>query len=374
MTVKEKISKLETWYVKIQTPNPVTLGGILVTSRDFVFLRVTSEDGFQGVAYSLTRGAPLDSIIQDLISPRVIGLDSSDTSGIIGQLENHFPMLGLVGLLRRAQSLLDIALWDLNGKRLGTPVYKLLGKETRKPKIILVAPFRSKDLSIDEYASRVANLESPDVSMIKLYPEESIEDCAKLTKQVRRAIGEETEIILDFAWRWRNPLDVLDAIDQLSQTPLAWIEDPLPLSNYSGLAAVKEKSPMPIAAGDEASTPADIWKVIESKAVDVLRLDPTCAGGLTAVRDLAFAAEASGVPMSTHIYPEINRHVAIALPSLGLVETFESMNPFWGLEAYIETPKVSEFTLLPEAPGLGLEIRWDHLTAHSSRYLTSSTN
>lgn len=374
MPEEDKICKIETWYAKVQTPNPVTLGGILVTSRDFVFLRVTSEDGFQGVAYSLTRGAPLDSIIQDLISPRVIGLSSSDISGIAARLETHFPMLGLVGLLRRAQSLLDIALWDLIGKRLDTPVYKLLGKGIQRPKILLVAPFRSKDMTITEYASRVAILESPEVSIIKLYPEESIKDCASLTHQLRSTLGEGTGMVLDFAWRWRDPRDVIDAIGVLSETPLTWLEDPLPLSNNSGLAAVKDESPIPIAAGDEASTPEDIWRVIDRKAVDILRLDATCAGGLTGVRDLAVAAEANGIPVSTHIYPEIHRHVSIALPTLGLVETFTSANPFWGLEAFIPTPNISEFTMLPQAPGLGLEIRWDHLMAQSSRYLICSTD
>jgi L-alanine-DL-glutamate epimerase-like enolase superfamily enzyme len=373
MLGEDKICKIETWYVKVQTPRPITLGGILVSSRDFVFLRVTTNDGLQGVAYSLTRGAPLDVIFQDLLGPRVIGTSSSDISEIGEHLDMYFPMLGMVGLLRRAQSLLDIALWDLLGRRRNVPVYKLLGNEVQRPKILLVVPFRTPDLAIEKYASQVAELATLDVAALKLYPENSLLDCAKLTRKVRSSLPATTDIVLDVAWRWRTAKDVIETVRVLSDTPLAWLEDPVPLNLTSELVELRKTSPIPIGAGDEVSNPDDIWRAIQNKAVDVLRLDATCAGGLTGVRELALAAAANDIPVSTHIYPEIHRHIAIALPGLGLVETFTSQNPFWGLETLIQTPSMKEFTLLPEAPGLGIEIRWDQLTAQSTRYLTCST-
>lgn len=371
MTSRDAIETIESCHVRVDTPRPMSLGGIEVKSRDFVFVKVTTEDGLEGFSYALSRGAPIDVVLSELLYPRIIGRSSSDIDSFREQLDRALPMLGMVGLVNRAYSLLDIALWDLAGKRERKSVYELLGPGRRDLTVLLVAPLREPEMAYAEYADSVATLVVSGVSHLKLYPESDVASTVALVSSVREVLPPHIQLVLDAAWRWRSADDVVEASRAFEPLGLAWLEDPLPLGETTQLALARERGCVAIGAGDEASVPHDVRRAIDERAVDILRLDATSIGGLTAIRALTLAAESGGIPVSTHVYPEIHRHVALSLPGLPLVETFGPMNPYWGLEQLMDCPSPSELTSLPRAPGLGMNIDWTHIQTRSFRRLSS---
>ena len=154
------IQQLETWYCRIPLETPIVLGDMVIAHRDFVIVRLRSAGGAEGVAYSLTRGAPLDLVLSELIGPRLMGRDALDTARRHEELTRGAVMLGAVGLVGRAISLVDIALWDLKGRLAGLPVWRLLGGYRQSAPVLLVAPYAGADETDDAYAERLAPLAS----------------------------------------------------------------------------------------------------------------------------------------------------------------------------------------------------------------------
>jgi mandelate racemase len=118
---------------------------------------------------------------------------------------------------------------------------------------------------------------------------------------------------------------------------------------------------------------------VDSGAVDVLRADATCVGGITGLLAVREHARARGIPVSTHIYPELHRHVVLADPGGGLLEAFRADSPFDTPQAFSTPPALEldpssgvRVVRAPPEPGLGLRIDWEQVERHSTRRRTAS--
>ena len=127
------IACVETWAISFDLPRPIRVGGFVVSRRDYTVVRVTTVDGAFGVAYALTRGAPVDLLVADLLAPVALGHEASDIPGIMDRCSRAIVALGREGLLQRALALLDIALLDL-GTRAGRSTLPALGGCRENPR------------------------------------------------------------------------------------------------------------------------------------------------------------------------------------------------------------------------------------------------
>jgi D-arabinonate dehydratase len=141
---------------------------------------------------------------------------------------------------------------------------------------------------------------------------------------------------------------------------VVWLEDPMPwYDERHTLARLKAESDIPIAAGETEYSPFGLRTMLVEGLVDYLIIDATWAGGLTTWRKAAVMAELYQVPLAAHHDPQIHVHAVAASPTGFILESFAdpTRDPLW-FELFRERPAIVDgFMALPEAPGLGLELR-----------------
>jgi L-alanine-DL-glutamate epimerase-like enolase superfamily enzyme len=356
------IDAVETWYLSVPLETPIVLGSLTIATRDFVIVRVRTVDGLEGVAYSLTRGAPLDLVINDVLAPKLLGRDALDTALRHDELTRSVVSLGAVGLVGRGISLIDICLWDLKGRLAALPVWKLLGGDRSSSPVIVVAPYADPDEPDDAYAERIAARLGGRYGAIKLYPLADPAAMARRLAAVRRTLGADVELMVDMAWSWRSVSEAVDAVRSWEDYGLSWVEDPFPSADWQSIKGLSDAVETRIAAGDEVSVEAHVEALIANRAVDVLRMDATSIGGFSRFAALREQAERAGLQVSPHAYSEIHRHCVFAWPNVGPVEIFLPQSPTWGtarfLEDEMDVTAGSMEIAAPAEPGLGLHVDW----------------
>ena len=123
---------------------PIMLGSMRIAAREFLCVRVTTEAGIEGYAFALSRGLPSDAFIAEVLAPALVGRDSD----LIGQRVAEcgaIPAPSHAGMVKRAVSLIEIALWDVKGKRLKAPLWRLLGGARAEVPVLLVGGYLTAD-------------------------------------------------------------------------------------------------------------------------------------------------------------------------------------------------------------------------------------
>lgn len=365
------ITRVEAWACRVPLQAPVVLGSVTVTERDFVIARVTTASGLCGAAFALTRGAPVDLIIGDLLGPLMLGCNAADIPARLEDMRRSMVMLGPHGVVGRGISILDICLWDIAGRRAGKPLWKLINGSERRVPVMLVAPYSADNESDKVYASRLVALANSGHRILKLYP---LNDPVGMTRRlaaVRSELGNDVHVVVDMAWTWRRAVDAIPAVRTWKEFDLLWIEDPIPSSEAAELKTLKEAVEIPIAAGDEESVLAHVRDIIAQRAVNVLRLDSTTIGGLSSFMEVAKHASAAGLQVSPHVYPEIHHHTVLAFSGIAPVETYPLQSETWGAHRFLMnegiSPDADGLVDPPQAPGIGIEFDWEAVAALALR-------
>lgn len=356
------IERLETWYLRIPLATPIALGSLRIAHRDFVIVRVRTKGGATGVAYSLTRGSPLDLVLTDVVAPLVLDKDALAIPARMDDMVRGVTTLGPVGLVGRAISLLEICLWDIKGHVAGLPVHRLLGGAREAAPVLAVAPYAAPEEDDEAYAERLIPIAERGYQTLKLYP---LADPGRMTRRlaaIRRALGDEIGLVVDMAWSWRSAAEAISAVRQWEDFGLTWVEDPFPSWEPVAMRQLTDATRTPIAAGDEVSVPAVMETLIADRAVDVVRLDATSIGGIGRFGELSAMARRAGFQVSHHAYAEIQQHCAFAWPEVTPIEIFLPGSQTWGTSSFmhedLDLPAGASMLPAPTQPGLGLAIDW----------------
>jgi L-alanine-DL-glutamate epimerase-like enolase superfamily enzyme len=183
----------------------------------------------------------------------------------------------------------------------------------------------------------------------------------------REAIGAEVELAADVNGVWTEAKHALRAARLWEPHRLRWIEDPFPIDHAAQRREFARRSPVAVAIGDEQGSPGYFHELIATRALDVLRLDTPVVGGITPALRILALADAAGLPVSPHLYPEINVHLAAAFRNVLAVETFGTRSDLYQMDRFLEPALElrSGRVTAPETPGLGFELDWDGLTKHA---------
>ncbi len=339
---------------------PLLLAGRPVLSREYVVFQVTLEDGSTGTAYVLTRGQSIASSAQSL-GQSVIGRRLGDLFTLRSGGRDALPQ-------RRAAALLDTCAWDLRGRLLRMPVWQLIGGPRPTQQALLVAGYRRRDETDTAMAQRLVGWRDRGYRLIKIAASTRAEETEGLLNAIRMlAPTDELELVLDLGFAGASVDALKEAAERWAPYGVRWIEDPFATSDADDIAALREVSPIAVAAGDEASSD-ELDALLGRRAVDVLRADSTTVGGPSGLLDLT-AAE---IPLSLHIYPEIHRHLAFAAGRDCPVETFPPLDDYDFVDRFITANDDMSVTdgsfITPAAPGFGVEY---HASAVSDRIVSS---
>jgi L-alanine-DL-glutamate epimerase-like enolase superfamily enzyme len=322
-----------------------------------VVLRLRTDDGIEGVSYVSRLGGgtiqPLALLIEAAVE-QVVGADVFKGEAIYERLFRAGVGGPRSGLEARAASAVDAAVWDIKGKALGQPVYRLLGGF--RDRVPVSANWRVQaGPPADELAASARGLIERGFRALK-FQVGFLEREAALghVRLMREIVGSDVKLIVDANQRWtvKQAIAMGQALAELDPY---WIEDPVAATDLEGLRQVREALGVSICAGEVFQHMAQFRRLFEVGGADVCMIDLDL--GLTGFVKVAHLAEAHGLPVVNHLASEILAHGVAAVPNGYIVGFYPWAQPLFVRKAQIEH---GELVML-DAPGLGLELDEDAL-------------
>ena len=300
--------------------------------REWLFVRVSTDEGLYGWGEGSTsdRGPAVAAVIQQF-TPRLLGRDSSAIELIWRDLYTGWRGGPIVN---SAISAIDGALWDLQGKRYGVPVWKLLGGPVRR-KVRVYAGGVSRWMdSVADHVEGAIRAQNQGYRGVKVTPFGSpgqrtdvaaIRFAAELIEGIRKATGPDFEIHIECAERL-TPRLAIEASQALAPSRPVWLEEPIPAENVKAMCALAPRMATPIACGEKLFSRHDYRELLEGQGAAFIQPDLTHAGGITEVRKIAAAAETYHVQVAPHnsggpISAAMAMQIAAVTPNFQVLET-----------------------------------------------------
>ncbi len=349
----------------------VRLGLGANTKRDCVVVRVTADDGTVGwgEAHHGQNPTAMAEVVEKGLGSLIIGADPFDSEGIFAKLfRQQVVTHGLGAGSVIALSGIDIALWDLKGKLMGQPVYRLLGGARKKIRAYaggLSLGFKPPEVLEGE----VRALVDIGYTAIKLRVGDHPKRDAERVGHIRKTFGDALDIAVDAATRY-TPLDLPEVLAYCEKYRVYWLEEPFTPDNLSAYADLARRTPVPIAAGENHYTRQAFRDLFSQGCITIAQADCTKAGGISEVKkimDMAAAWHFWAAPHTSHtiISTAANVHLLGALPNALIFEAdVGGINPFRTHLAGAAYQVVDGHIEAPDRPGLGLEIDEAVLAAH----------
>jgi L-alanine-DL-glutamate epimerase-like enolase superfamily enzyme len=368
------IASVEALPCSVPLRQPVTQGLGSVSKRDTVVVKVTTGDGLVGYGESYNGRAPLaiaatvNTTLRDLFT----GLDAAAPTAVWDVFErrvlaNH----GTCGACVCAMSGIDLALWDVKGKALGQPLYRLLGGASR-PVPAYAGGFALGYAAPGAVAEEALGQVAAGFRAVKLRLGDTLTHDRERAGALRSALGPDVALLADANCRYSVD-DVRAMLPVLAEAGAGWLEEPFPpYADRSWRAAAALAGPvLPLAAGENLYTRYEFQRLVDGGTAAVVQPDLSRCGGVTEAVRIAALASAAGLPVCTHgCHTGLNFAASVHyLASIENAWYFEadgsSDNPFRTTACSPAYALAADGTVLPlEGPGLGVEVDEDYLRAH----------
>jgi len=281
-----------------------------------------------------------------------------------------------------AVSGLEHALWDIVGKKLGVPVYNLLGGACRDKIRVYANGWSGSSGTPDDFANKALTNVKLGFNAMKFDPfpgpwRTFINKKDELTavervKTVREAVGPDVDILIE-VHRRLAPMHAIRVAHMMEEYKPFWYEEPTSSANIDNLAEVKRQINIPTVTGEELYTKDAFREVFEKHAVDIINPDICSCGGILELKEIAAMAEPYSIVVSPHNYNSTTMGLAASIQVAALIPNFLILEYFvnWtalGNEVSKNPFKVENgYIKIPETPGLGLEINEEALLKHPYR-------
>jgi L-alanine-DL-glutamate epimerase-like enolase superfamily enzyme len=352
--------------------NRVALGIGTAVKRDAVVVKVTTDEGITGwgEAHHGRAHTAVAKLIETTLRQLIVGMDALATTEVWeklyrAQLASH----GMGAGACLAISGIDMALWDIKGKALKQPLYRLLGG-TMKP---IPAYAGGVSLGYQPEAELVAEAQKSleqGYKAIKLRVGDAPARDIERLRAVRKAFGDDLVILTDanIGYQLEDVRRVMPALDELRA---GWLEEPFPAHDYRSYREAKLMGRTPLAAGENHYTRFEFNRVIEDGAITILQPDLSKCGGITEALRIAALASTWKLPIHPHssmtgLNHAATIHFLAAIGNGGYFEGDVSKSNLFRDEL-TENPGVvdGDGNVRPlEKPGLGLEVNEVFLAKH----------
>ena len=342
-----KITQIETFLMHAGRPNEY--GGW--SRRNWLFVKVHTDEGLYGVGEASGWPRVVQTAIQDL-TPLLIGEDPFLIERLWQRMFVAMMGHGMTGIVGSgAITGIEMALWDIKGKALHTPVWNLLGGKLRDR--IWAYPHAST-------AERAIELVERGFTALKTG---GVDEPLRRVQEIRDAVGPDVDLMVDIHGPpWLTTRDAIRMGQALEPYDLLFYEDPVAPEDVEAIARVADAVNLPIAAGERHSHTWGVRQLIEREIVDVIQPDTGRAGGLTQMKKIAAMAEAHYIGFAPHsgslgpVAEFACLHLLATLPNFLIMEHLEDDVP----QRYeVVTPRpeiVDGHILVPDTPGLGVDL------------------
>ena len=317
----------------IDTPLPVPLANPLTSGASIttILAEVHTAQGItgQGTGWSIGMDrARMIAAATEGAARFALGRDATRIEALWSAWEGYSNFVGSSGLATMGMSILDIALWDIQGQALGQPLWRMLGGHKDKARMYCNL-IDSDPSGTAPTAELMAGLEAAWARgyrefKLRMGLNAPLVDAGRVRDLVRAAAGQPARCAIDVAQRW-SATDALAACVAMDDLGLFWIEDPGHQDDYAGIRNLARQIRTPICTGENAYGVRGGARVIDEIGCPWVMLDLMRCGGISGWRKVAALAEARHIRMATHAYP----HIGVQLVAGTLNATFGEVLPWW---------------------------------------------
>ncbi len=366
---------------------------------EWILVRVYTDEGIIGMGECYW-GAGVETIVRRM-KPLLVDEDPHNIDWLYQKMVRGMSGAGSTGgAVVAAISGIELALWDIKGQALNTPIYNLLGGRYRERIRVYADCGHGNEPTPASWAEKARQVVANGFTAIKfdidnVDPEQFVEPyhvgvgkwkgwlqgqqrpisrremdlMINLVGAVREAIGPYIDLAIDCHWNY-SPRDVIKLAQELEPFNLMWLEDPTPPDNIEALKRVTDRSPVPICSGENHYTRHGLRPMITTQAVDIVQPDVPKVGGLLEAKKIADLADIYYIPMAAHNVSSPFATMAACHACAGMrnfiVLEFHGQDVTWwndlveGNQPLIQNGYIT----LPDKPGLGITLNEDVARAH----------
>lgn len=347
------VQSLRVRAVDVPMSLPLVTGGGSVSTAPLALIDLQTTEGVTGHAYVFcyTSAAlePVCKLIENL-SEALRGARVAPLA-IEERLGKSFRLIGHQGLIAMAAAGIDVAAWDALAKAAGAPLSRLLGGEPQP-----IQAYNSKGLGIigpraaaDEAERLLA--EGFQAVKVRLGYANAAADL-EVVRAVRSAVGSDVALMSDYN-QCLSATEAQQRIARLDGENLRWVEEPVRFDDYSGCASIRRKVRTPIQIGENCWGTHDMLKALDAGACDYFMPDAVKIGGVSGWLRAAAMAESIGMPVSSHLFPELSAHLLSVTPTRHWLEYVDWASPILMRPVAVEGGCIAP----SQAPGAGMD--WD---------------
>ena len=368
--------------MKISKVTPMVLG---TEWRNLTIVKVETDDGLVGVGEcrALNRTDGVLGYLSEAAPRYILGEDPFNVEALVARMfREDFGRAGEI--TQTVTALLEVACWDIIGKALDQPVYKLLGGAVRYQIKGYANGWYTGERTPDEFHAAAKKVLDKGYRALKFdpfgagfYEMERAEKnyVISLVEAVRDAVGPDVEILIEMHGRF-NPVTAVEFARELAPFKPSWLEEPVPPEN---IAAQKKAADaiaplgIPVATGERLHTMYEYRELFELQACDIIQPDITHFGGILNTKKLAAWAEAYYMLIAPHnvggpISTAAALHLAACTPNFKIQEHFNDFAEAYVKKAAPGNPEIEDgYFALPSGPGLGVTLDEDVVAANPRR-------
>ena len=371
---------------------------------NLLWLHIHTDEGLSGLGETFFGAQAVEAYLHESVAPQLLGQDPGRIDYIARKLYGYLGFRGS-GVETRGNSAIDIALWDLWGKRTGQPVYQLLGGLTREQVRVYntcagyryvrqrpvqttdnwgldgeEGPYEDLDAFLNRADELVLSLLQQGIQAMKIWPfDHAAENNGGLHispaelrralepfEKIRKAVGDKMDIMVEFHSLWNLPTAcrIAEAVKPFQPY---WMEDPVKMDSLSVVGEYRQHTGLTVTASETLSYRTGYKDLLEAKAVDIVMPDLSWCGGISEAKKIATMVEAHQLPVAPHdctgpVVLTASSHLSLNAPNALLQETVRAFYTGWYKEIVTALPIIEEgYLRLEPNPGLGLELLPDFL-------------
>ena len=371
---------------------------------NLLWLHVHTDEGISGLGETFFGAQAVEAYLHESVAPQLLGQDPGRIDYIARKLYGYLGFRGS-GVETRGNSAIDIALWDLWGKRTRQPVYQLLGGLTREQVRVYntwagyryvrqrpvqttdnwgldgeEGPYEDLDAFLNRADELALSLLQQGIQAMKIWPfDHAAENNGGLHispaelrralepfEKIRNAVGDKMDIMVEFHSLWNLPTAcrIAEAVKPFQPY---WMEDPVKMDSLSVVGEYRQRTGLPVTASETLSYRTGYKDLLEAKAVDIVMPDLSWCGGISEAKKIATMAEAHQLPVAPHdctgpVVLTASSHLSLNAPNALLQEPVRAFYTGWYKEIVTALPIIEEgYLRLEPNPGLGLELLPDFL-------------
>jgi galactonate dehydratase len=369
--------------MKVTRVTPHVLG---TSWRELIFVKVETDEGITGwgEVRAVNKVQAVIGYLAEAAPRYLLGRDPFDTERLAHEMTTaDYGRPGEVAMSSLA--LLEVACWDIKGKALNQPVYRLLGGAVRDRIKLYANGWYRVERSPEAFAAAARSAVAKGYRALKFDPfganhfefsraEKRLS--IALVAAVREAVGLDVDLFIEMHGRF-TPIGAIEMARELAPFQPGWLEEPVPPENLRALKKVMDGvAPLgiPVATGERIHTPGDVQELLALHACDILQTDLTHFGGLANTKKIAAQADAAYIRLAPHnvggpVSTAAALHLNACTTNAMIQENFNDFDDPYVMAAAPGVPAIGPdgCVPLPSGPGLGVEVDEAVLAVHPAR-------